>query len=119
MEQQPKKFSRVTASIVTILGTLGLACQAQKPALTVDKANELVRESAEVHRFDQSILAKLGYANCSHSVRVLSQSSSPTHMYARIVSRCEVGPKPLDGLEVHFTYEDGAWKIGYFGSGPS
>jgi len=40
-------------------------------------------------------------------------------MYARIVSRCEVGPKPLDGLEVHFTYEDGAWKIGYFGSGPS
>jgi hypothetical protein len=35
MEQQPKKFSRVTASIVTILGTLGLACQAQKPAATV------------------------------------------------------------------------------------
>src|ERR1019366_4617815 len=65
-----QKVSRVTASIVTILGTLGLACQAQKPALTVDKANELVRESAEVHRFDQSILAKLGSANCQRRLNI-------------------------------------------------
>jgi hypothetical protein len=116
-DNRDTRFSKVTASIALILGTLGLSCQEQTPILTVDKANELVRESAEVHQFDQRILAKLGYAKCAHSVRALRQLLSQTSMYAHVESACEAGPKPLDGLDVKFKYEDGAWKLTDFSWG--